>query len=136
MELNGIVDFIETLKMVPIYAWIILALLILFVFGDRKKWDEKARFPKNGMKWPGRIEIGCYKRKGMYISIELGFDDKYSSQPLEIYVNNYLALTVPAKHTKWSNVKYKGKYSLDRPGKGELVEVKSNGETVLSSTIG
>ena len=136
MELNTIVEIIETLKKVPVYAWVILAFLILFVFGDRKKWDEKARFFKNGMKWPGRIEIGCYKRKGMYISVELGFGDKYSNQPLDIYVNNYLALTIPAKHTKWSHVKYKGKYNLRKPGRGELVEVKSNGETILSSTIG
>ena len=132
MELNTVVEIIEALKSVPVYIWVIGAIVIVIVFADRKKWDRKARFPNNGVKGPGFIEVDCYRKKGMIISVELLVDEKYSQQRLEIYVNKMLALSIPANKARWGNIKYKGKYNLAEPGRGSTVEVKANGQTILT----
>ena len=140
--LENAVDFLNILKQVPVYVWVIIAVIALVLFGDRKKWDRIARFPGHGVRGRNRstpkngyIEVDCYKKKGMIITIELSIDDQYSKQPAEIYINNKLALTIPASKTKWGIIRHKGKYNLTEPDLGEITEVKSSGQTILSSTF-
>ena len=140
--LENFVEFLNILKQTPVYIWVITAVIALILFGDRKKWDRIARFPGNGVKGRNRstpkngyIEVDCYKKKGMLITIELSIDDQYSKQPAEIYINNKLALTIPANKTKWGVIRYKGKFNLTEPNTGEITEVKSSGQTILSSAF-
>ena len=140
--LENIVEFLNILKQLPMYVWVIIAVIVLVLFGDRKKWDRIARFPGNGVRGRNRstpkngyIEVDCYRKKGMVITIELSIDDQYINQPAEIYINNKLALTIPANKTKWGIIRYKGKYNLTEPDIGEMTEVKFSGQTVLSSAF-
>ena len=137
MELENI----KFLEQVPVYVWVIIAVIVLILFGDRKKWDKKARFPDNGVRssngstGPGYVEVECYRKKGMMLTVELSFDEKYNNQPLQIYIGDYLAYDTHPNKNKWGIVKYKGAYRLTKPEHGEKVEVRSNGETILSSTL-
>ena len=135
MELDKVVEFIELVKQVPFYVWGTIAILIVVIFGDRKRWDKKARFPDNGIKGPGYVEVDCYRKKGMVLTVELSLGDEFSNKPIEIYFNNHLAATIPENKTRWGMIKHKSDYTLPSPADGENIEIRSGGVTILSSTL-
>jgi len=132
MQIN---DIFVIFEQIPVYLWIIIGFVIVLLFSDRKKWDEKVKFNGQDNLGSGYIEVDCYKRKGMIITADLNINDEFSNQPIEIFIKNALGHTIPSKKTKYGIVKYKNSCELTRPKKGDLVEVKINDKTILSGNI-
>ena len=138
MEINEILNF---LKDVPVWGWIIVAIIILIIFGDRKRWEYEVKvlFPAGIGR--GEIEIESVgnkifkKREKKRIEIELDLEPDAQNKPYDIFLNGKRIHTITENETRSSRVRIKDKYNGDEPTPGDNIEIKSNSEVYFSGQL-
>jgi hypothetical protein len=134
-----IVEIINLLKEVPIWAWVILAIIITILFGDRELWEYEARFHDESV-GHGELEIECKgrknrKRRKTTIELKLTLEAGAQGKPYEVLLNGRPVLSLSVADTQSDHVFVREKYQGTEPRPGDQVEIQHNQQTVLASTL-
>ena len=134
-----ITEIINLLKEVPIWAWIIFAIVITILFGDRELWEYEARFHDEAI-GHGEFEIECKgrknrKRQKKTVELKLTLETDAQSKPYEVLLNGQPVLSLTVADTKTGHVFVREKYQGEEPRSGDQVEIRHNQQTVLVSTL-
>lgn len=138
MEIN---EFLNFLKDVPVWGWIIGAIIILIIFGDRKRWEYEVKILFPAGTGRGEIEIESVgnkifkKREKKRIEIELDLEPAAQNKPYEVLLNGNRIHTITENETRSSRVRIKDKFNGDEPIPGDNIEIKSNGEVYFSGQL-
>jgi hypothetical protein len=134
-----ITEIINLLKEVPIWAWIIFAIVITILFGDRELWEYEARFNDQNV-GHGEFEIECKgrknrKRQKKTVEVKLTLQPDAQSKPYEVLLNGQPVLSLSEADTGTAHVFVREKYQGEEPRPGDKVEIQHNHQTVLASTL-
>jgi len=136
MELLDIVSF---LKMIPVYIWVIFAIIIVIIFGQRKVWEFEAKFFSNGI-GRGEVEIECTsskfnKTENLTIEVDLSLEPDWRNKVYEVFLNGSNILNISAEESYKSMNRIRRKYRGEKPEQNDLVEIKCEQEVVFSSKL-
>jgi len=136
MDINyTISDVFAFLHSVPLYVWFITLIVVIAIFGDRQKWDLDCKFSGTQDSVEAEIEVKEYRKKGKFIEVNLNLPANLESKSVQIYINQLLALTVPASKNNGCIRNYKKPYPYDRPTRGSRVDVKVDLQTLASGSL-
>lgn len=89
MDSETINQLMDVMQSLPGYAYIILFIFIMFIFGKKKDWEYEAKlFAENQTTMIGEFEIKKYKNEAPEGELELTNLEKYYNQDIEILVGN------------------------------------------------
>lgn len=132
MDITDILNFFINL---PFWGWIILFIIYVFIFGDRKLWEYEVKFPKEANIGRGEIELECLKKKGTSIEVELELEPAYQHKPIEIFRNNLSIYTIEASLNNGKKIFIKQKTYLEEPKEGDAIQVKIDGKDAFSGRL-
>jgi len=138
MDMNEILNFLLN---VPVWAWIILAIIIVIIFGDRKRWEYEVKILFPAGIGRGEIEIEAVgnkifkKREKKRVEIELDIEPAAQNKSYDIFLNGKKIHTITEKDTNSSRVRIKDEFYGDEPTQGDTIEIKNNGEVYFSGQL-
>jgi len=130
METAEIISFF---KEIPF--WIVLFILYVYFFGDRKVWEYEVKFPNEAGIGRGEVELECLKKKGTQVELSFDLEPEYNHKPIEIFRNGISIYTVEARFNNKNRIFIKNKTPLEKPEEGDEITVKIDGKTVFSGRL-
>lgn len=129
-------EILEMLSAVPIWLWIIGAVILVFaVFGESTLWDYEVKFPFEEGIGRGKVELECGNKKGPRIECLFEMSPSYQNISLDIFLGEEKIYTVPAEKNNSNRLYLREHISLDKPREGDLVVVKANQEAIFSGPL-
>lgn len=132
MELAEIILFFQDL---PIWGWIVLFLIFLYLIGDTVIWDYEVKFPLEKGIGRGEVELERLKKKGTQIEIKLDLEPAYQHKRIEISRNGLTIYVIESLLNTDKRVFIKEKTVLEKPEEGDEITVKIDGKTVFSGRL-
>lgn len=128
MELLEIFNFFKDL---PIWGWILLFFIYVFIFGDRKLWEYEVKFPMEAGIGRGEIELKCLKKKGTQIEVNLVLESAYHHKLIEVFRNGLSIYSIEPNHNKGKIIFIKSKIILAKPEEDDEITVKIDGRDIF-----
>jgi len=134
-----IIEIVNMFKSVPGYVWIILAITIIVLFGQRKVWEFEMKFSSKGV-GHGEVEIECTssklnKKEKMSIEVDLGLEPDWRNKAYEVFLNGKSILKISeSESASFMNVIRK-KYAGEKPNVGDQIEIRCEQQTVFSGEL-
>lgn len=132
MELSEILNFFKDL---PLWGWIILLFVYVFIFGDRKLWEYEVKFPMEVGVGRGGVELECLKKKGTQIEINLELAPTYHQKHIEIFRNGLSIYQIEPNQNTGKVIFIKQTATLEKPEEGDEITVKIDGENMFSGRL-
>ena len=129
--LNVILAFIET---IPWYGWVGFIAIVLVLFGDQKKAELEATFQHVEDVGSGEVEVDIFKRKA-WLYIKLKPEPAYQHKSLDIFIDGEKVYTVEHYQIRHGRFYRRERYRHSLPQKGSRVEVKCEGQTIMSALM-
>ena len=107
MEIN---EIINNLKEIPTWGWFILAVIIVILFGDRKRWEYEVNISFIDNFGHGEIEIEAsgnklFKRERKRLEIELTLEPAAQNKQFDVFLNQNLIYTLSKHETRNKHVR-------------------------------
>jgi len=136
MDLNTAVEVMHWLEGVPTWGWVVLVIVILIIFGDRKCWEYEVKFSLVEGIGHGEVEIEAYTNKlskkiKKHIEVDLDLEPGGQNKAYEVFLNGIEILSIPEEKTATDRVRIHEKYEGVEPHKGDVIKIKSNNEDIF-----
>ena len=136
MDLPEVINF---LKAIPVYVWVILAIVVVIIFGQRKIWEFEVKFSAEGIGY-GEVEIECTsskfsKKENLTIEVDLGLQPEWRNKTYEVFLNGKSILKILDNESCSSMNKIRRKYQGDKPTADDLIEIRCDHKVVFSGTM-
>jgi len=136
MDLNTVVELMHWLEGVPTWGWVILVVVILIIFGDRKCWEYEVKFSLVEGIGHGEVEIEAYTNKlskkiKKHIEVDLDLEQGGQNKAYEVFLNGIEILSIPEEKTSTDRVRIHEKYEGLEPHIGDVIKIKSNNKDIF-----
>lgn len=132
MDISSMFELAST---IPIWAWIVGAIGILILFGDRGLWEYEVKFPFTEDAGRGEVEFKCYKKKGSVIEVEFNLESECINKDIDIYPNNHLVYSIPGEKNNSARLYLNRPLDMQKPNDGDEVAVKVQGRNIFNGPL-
>lgn len=137
MNINDVIVFLQG---VPVWAWVVFGIVVMIVFGDRKRWEYELNIPFTDGFGHGEIEIEAssnklFKREKQVIEIELELEPDAQNKVYDIFLNGDLIYSLSEHDTDNQNVRIHKKYTGAKPNNGDMIEIRHNSNVIISGKL-
>jgi len=138
MDINEIINF---LKDVPTWGWVVFAIVILILFGDRECWEYEVKFSFIDGSGNGEIEIESVgnkifkNREKKTIEIELNLNLEAQNKSYDIFLNRVLIQTINKNSTHSSRIIIRENFVGEEPSEDDIIEIKHSGTSLYSGKL-
>ncbi|MBZ0167324.1 MAG: hypothetical protein K8I00_11010 [Candidatus Omnitrophica bacterium] len=119
----------------PWWAWAVLVLGVLMIFGDRKVWEFEVEFPHRDGVGKGEVEFEYYTNRKPILEVELDLEPPYLNKDLEVTRNGQRVILIPSTSNTRPKLRIHEPYRLEKPAAGDLIEIKCAGETLFRGEL-
>lgn len=132
MQITDIVSFLGS---IPVWAWVIGVLAVMFATGDRTLWDYEVKFPLKDGVGRGKVELEGKKKKGPCIECVFELDHKYQREAIDVFLNGHQIHRIQASDNNSGRVRVLQSISISEPNEGDIVTVHIGGKELFSGPL-
>ena len=138
--INLLSQTMSFLESIPGWGWVIIVIVMIIIFGDRKVWEFEVNFSLVEGVGHGEIEFESVsskfsKKEKKSIEIELKLEPAAQGKTYQVFLKGFPVHTISAAESNSSFVRIREKYEGNKPNQGDLVEVRCDKEVVFSGKL-
>ncbi len=132
MEIKDIFLAIESF---PWWGWLILFIVYIIVFGDKKLWSYEVKFPFKEGVGRAEVELECFKKRGAYIELDFELDESYLHKDIGVYLSHDLIYFVPGDKNNEGDLDIDESIDIKEPKEGQEITIKIDGKPIFNGQL-